>query len=159
MLGHNADRIAAAIRCDGGCRVVHNREYASGRASSVRAGAEALPDDAAAVVVASVDTPLTRATVRALVDAWRGRADPGGIIVPRHAGRNGHPSLFDGALLPELRAVREESQGLRAVRRAHADTTTFLDADDPLVTLNLNTPEAYAAAHRAHASDGTARSG
>jgi CTP:molybdopterin cytidylyltransferase MocA len=143
VLGHEADRIAAAVRCDGGCRVVRNRDYASGRASSLRAGAEALPDNAAAVVVASVDTPVRGATVRALIEVWKGRPGPDAIIVPRHAGRNGHPSLFDGALLTELRAVREESQGLRAVRRAHADATTFLDIDDPLVTLNLNTPEAY----------------
>ena len=158
VLGHDAERIAAAIRC-GGCPVVHNREYASGRASSLRAGADALPDDAAAVVVASVDTPLRSATVGALIEAWRDRADPGAIIVPRHAGRNGHPSLFGGSLLPELRAVREESQGLRAVRRAHADATAFLDVDDPLVTLNLNTPQAYESARRAYAPDGTASSG
>ena len=90
-------------------------------------------------MVASVDTPLSRATVRALIDAWRALPGPGAIVVPRHGGRNGHPGLFDGALLPELRAVQEESQGLRAVRRAHTKTTTFLDVDDPLVTLNLNT--------------------
>ena len=45
--------------------------------------------------------------------------------------------------------MQEASQGLRAVRRAHTKATTFLDVDDPLVTLNLNTPEAYAAARRA----------
>ena len=159
VLGHEEERIAAGLRCDGGCRVVHNREYASGRASSLRAGADALPDDASAVVIASVDTPLRSATVGALIEAWRGRADPGAIIVPRHAGRNGHPSLFGGSLLPELRAVWEESQGLQAVRRAHTASTAFLDVDDALVTLNLNTPEAYAAARRAYAPDGTASSG
>ena len=159
VLGHEADSIAAAIRCDGVCRVVRNREYASGRASSLRAGAAALPGDVAAIVVASVDTPLSRATVRALIDAWRALPGPGAIVVPRHGGRNGHPGLFDGALLPELRAVQEESEGLRAVRRAHTKTTTFLDVDDPLVTLNLNTPEAYAAARRAHAPNDAAAGG
>ncbi len=159
VLGHEAERIAAGIRCVGGCRVVRNREYASGRASSLRAGAGALPGDAVAVVVASVDTPLRGATVRALIAAWRGRPDPGAIVVPRHAGRNGHPGLFGGPLLAELRAVREESQGLRAVRRAHAAATTFLDVDDPLVTLNLNTPEAYESARRDYAPDSAARGG
>ena len=90
------------------------------------------------------------ATGSALIDAWRALPGPGAIVVPRHGGRNGHPSLFDGALLPELRAVQEASQGLRAVRRAHTKTTTFLDVDDPLVTLNLNTPEAYESAKVRH---------
>ena len=123
-----ADRIAATIRCDGGCQVVRNREYASGRASSLRAGAAALPGDAAAIVVASVDTPVSRATVRALIDAWRALPGPGAIVVPRHGGRNGHPSLFDGALLPELRAVQERRRGCgrsvaRTPRPRHSSTS------------------------------------
>ena len=146
VLGHEAPTIEAAIDCRGPCRIVLNSRYMSGRASSLRAGAATLPDDTGAVIVASVDGPCSTSTVRALIDAWRAGPTPGSIIVPRHEGRNGHPALFDGSLLAEIRAVEERSQGLRAVRRAHVATTTFLDVDDPLVTLNLNTPEDYAAA-------------
>ena len=168
VLGHAATEITAALRCRGACRTLVNDAYTSGRASSMRAGARAIPDDAAAIIVASVDTPLQAATVRALLAAWRlpsaqsPSAQPAptppaptrpAIVVPRFQTRNGHPTLFDGRLLEALRGVQEASQGLRALRRAHAAATHFLDLDDPLVALNLNTPQAYRAARAAFGRD------
>lgn len=144
VLGHEAERIERALHCAAPCRLVRNAHYRTGRASSVRAGAAILPDETAAVVVASVDGPCSAATVEALIQAWRD--GDAAIVVPRLAGKNGHPALFDGALLPELRAVQEASQGLRAVRRAHSRETRFLDLNDPLIGLNLNTAADYAAA-------------
>ena len=72
VLGADADAIRAQIRCDGRCRMVMNEEHAQGRASSVRRGAEAVTDDAAVVVVASVDQPL-----RAIDGATAGRGAEG----------------------------------------------------------------------------------
>ncbi len=144
VLGHEAQRIKESVCCPEPCRLLLNAQYMAGRASSVRAGAATLPDDAAAVVIASVDTPCRATTVRTLIQAWR--AGDAAIVVPRREGRNGHPAVFDGALLPELRAVEERHEGLRAVRRAHVQATQFLGMDDPLVGLDLNTPEDYEAA-------------
>lgn len=144
VVGARAQQVRARLRRGSRCRVVENAAYRSGRASSVRVGARALPDAVDAVVVASVDGPLTATTVRALMDE---RAHGGAaIVVPRHEGRNGHPALFGGELLGELREVTEAGEGLRTLRRAHADATTFLDVDDPRVLLNLNTPDEYASA-------------
>ncbi|MEE9277682.1 MAG: nucleotidyltransferase family protein [Dehalococcoidia bacterium] len=144
VLGHEAQRVRARIRCEEPCRSVENAGYGSGRASSVRVGALALADDVGAVVIVSVDQPCGEETVRELMGAWRGGTSS--IVVARHEGKNGHPALFDGALLPELRTVQEESEGLRAVRASHRERTDFVDVDDALVTLNLNTMEAYEAA-------------
>jgi CTP:molybdopterin cytidylyltransferase MocA len=54
--------------------------------------------------------------------------------------------VFAGSLLLELRAVTEETEGLRAVRRRHADETVEIAVDDPRALLDINTPEAYAQA-------------
>ena len=144
VLGHESQRIEGALRCTDPCRTVLNGQYQTGRASSVRTGAATLPDSATAIVIASVDTPCRAATVRAMILAWHeGSAS---IVVPRREGQNGHPTLFDGALLAELSEVEERDGGLRAIRRAHTESTQFLDLDDPLVGLNLNTPGAYQAA-------------
>jgi CTP:molybdopterin cytidylyltransferase MocA len=150
VLGHDARRIAEAISCEGACRVVINEGYQEGRASSVRVGAEAVPDGAEAVVVASVDQPCRAGTVRALIESYR--AAGGAIVVPRYEGRNGHPALFASELIGDLRAVAEASEGLRAVRRREAAGTRFLDIDDAWVRLDLNTPEDYAAASEARAA-------
>ena len=152
VLGHKALQIEGALPRPDACQIVINTQHMSGRASSVRAGASVLADDLGAVVLSSVDTPCSAGTVRSLIDAWRTDSAAGTIVVPRYEGGNGHPALFDGSLLADLRAVEERSEGLRAVRRAHAETTRFLDVDDPLVALNLNTPEAYEAARAAAGS-------
>lgn len=144
VVGHERKRVEEAIRCEGSCRVVVNEGYREGRASSVRVGAEALPEVVEAVVVASVDQPCRWATVRALIDSYR--SEGGAIVVPRYEGRNGHPALFAGGLLGDLRAVAEASEGLRAVRGREASSTRFLDVADAWVRLDLNTPEDYASA-------------
>jgi CTP:molybdopterin cytidylyltransferase MocA len=144
VLGAQAHQIRARTPCDPPCRLVENASFRSGRASSVRVGARLLPDDTRAVVVASVDSPVAASTVAALIESWR--EAPTSIVVPRFEGRNGHPTLFDGALLAELRTVQESSLGLKAVRAAHRTETRFVEVDDALSSLNLNTPEDYAEA-------------
>ena len=149
VLGHEAERLRAGLECRPPCRIVVNGAYQEGRASSVRTGMAAAPDGARAVVVASVDQPCRATTVRALISAQSERGAP--IAVPERNGQRGHPAVFAGALLPELRRVQEQTQGLKAVRRAHADETIFVASDDPWVTLDLNTREDYAAARTAEA--------
>ncbi len=144
VLGARAHQLRARIKCVPPCRVIENAAYRSGRASSIRTGARRLPSDVGAVVVASVDSPLSADTLSTLVASWR--EEPTAIVVPRFEGRNGHPALFSGELLDELRAVQESTLGLKAVREAHRDGTRFLDVDDALTTQNLNTPEDYAEA-------------
>jgi molybdenum cofactor cytidylyltransferase len=148
VLGARAHQIRARTQCDAPCRIVENAAYRSGRASSLRIGARALADDVEAVLIASVDGPSALATTAAVIEAWRENA--ASIVVPRFEGRNGHPALFDGALLGELRELQESTLGLKAVRTAHADATQFVDCDDPWVVLNMNTPEEYEQARAAH---------
>ena len=151
VLGAEAHNLRARLREAPPCVVVENAAYRSGRASSLRVGASLVPDDAGAVLVASVDQPCRASTVEALIAAWR--TSEALIVVPRHDGRNGHPVLIDSALRAELGAVQEASEGLRAVRAAHREATRFVDVDDPRVTLNLNTPAAYEAARATLAPD------
>jgi CTP:molybdopterin cytidylyltransferase MocA len=75
-----------------------------------------------------------RSIVKAHVDAGAR------ISAPTHAGRRGHPLLFARALVPELRAISEETMGVRAVVRRHAAAINGVAVDDPIVLLDLNTP-------------------
>ena len=97
------------------------------------------------MVVVSVDQP-TDASVVAKLESELARSLDAQIAVPRHDGRNGHPPIFRSPLLPELRSATEPGQGLRELRRRHAERTIFVEMDNPIVTLNLNTPDAYRSA-------------
>ncbi|MCY3568749.1 MAG: nucleotidyltransferase family protein [Chloroflexi bacterium] len=123
-------------------QIASNRQWRSGRASSIRAGARAVPSTVDAVVVSSVDQPTKPNVITRLIEALQSEPTAR-IAVPRHDGRNGHPPLLDASLLPELQSVTERHKGLRQVRKRHAEHTIFVDVDDAIVTLNLNTPEAY----------------
>ena len=142
VLGAHAGRVRTAIPSRADVTVTTNRQWQSGRASSIRAGARAVPPAAGSVAVVSVDQP-TSARVIARLATELEASEYALIAVPRHDGRNGHPPMFRAELLSQLQNVTEEQEGLRQVRRRHADRTIFLEMNDPLVTLNLNTPEAY----------------
>ena len=140
VLGARAGAVRRAL--PRGARWTINGAWRQGRAGSIRAGARAVPRHAERVVVASVDQPCSASAVRALVEAL-GANREARIAVPRHGGRNGHPPVFDAALLPELRRASERGEGLREVRRRWRERTIFVEVEDAGVLLNLNTAEDY----------------
>jgi len=145
VLGAHASRVRQTLPARSDVQVNMNRHWHEGRASSIRTGARAVPPTIDAVVVASVDQPTTPAVIQQLSAGLETNRDAL-IAVPRHNGRNGHPPIFRAELLAELQHVTERHEGLRQVRQHHADRTIFVEMEQPIVTLNLNTPEAY---HRA----------
>lgn len=119
-------------------RTVVNPAPDTGRSTSIRLGASALPADVEAIFIQSVDQPVPSPILLALFTA---RAE---VAVPTFGGRRGHPVCFDGRLLGELRLVSEKDEGLRAVVRRHR--VTEVAVDDEAVLWNLNDPKAYTAA-------------
>jgi molybdenum cofactor cytidylyltransferase len=151
VVGHRADEVAPHAAA-AGARVVFNAAYRSGRASSIRTGAAALADDTRALITLSVDQPREAALIRRVLDAHLNGAAL--ITTPAHGGRRGHPVVFAGSLLPELRAVTEEREGLRAVVRRHGERRQIVPVDDPAIHIEFNTPDEYQAALAADALRG-----
>jgi CTP:molybdopterin cytidylyltransferase MocA len=130
-----------------GVRVTLNPDPATGRSASIRLGSHELPDEIDAVVVQSVDQPCDASVLTCLfAQRQRSNAD---VAVPVYKGRRGHPVCLAGRLIPELRAVDEEAEGLRSVVRRHADRLIEVRVDNESVVWNLNDPAAYTAARAA----------
>ena len=146
VLGHLADRLRQVFTGPEPVRIVENPRYREGRTTSITAGLRALPDDVAGVLIVSVDQPRSGALLSGLREAWL--ASRPAIAVPSLDGNAGHPPLFDASLLPELRAITEEGQGLREVVSRHRAGRVLVPVDDPLTLTNLNTREQYEAALR-----------
>ena len=123
---------------------VVNDEPETGRSASIRLGATSVADDVEAILVQSVDQPVTVEVLVGVFEAVEGGAE---IAIPTYAGRRGHPVCFTGRLLAELRNVTEQDQGLRAVVRRHSVTEVPVHTES--VVWNLNDPAAYAAARAA----------
>ena len=65
------------------------------------------------------------------------------ITSPRYQGRGGHPLVFSALLRSELETITEEHKGIRALFRTHPNDIAEVPIDDPIVCLDLNTPEEY----------------
>ncbi len=124
-----------------GVRCTVNAAPSQGMLSSVLAGLSALgtPDP---LLVCPADLPALRAsTVAALLAAYRRK---GGIVVPRHGRRRGHPLLIAPswqARIPELAA---HEGGLRRILELAAGAVHELPVDDPGSIRDVDTPEDYA---------------
>jgi molybdenum cofactor cytidylyltransferase len=124
-------------------KTAFNPDPETGRSASIRLGAAALGEDLAAIIVQSVDQPVSAAVLAALFEAVTPSVE---VAVPSYLGRRGHPVCLAGRLVTELRAVSEETEGLRAVVRAHAGHVVEVAVEDESVVWNLNDPAAYEAA-------------
>ena len=76
----------------------------------------------------------------------RHHAHANAITIPEFGGKGGHPIIMDSRLLPDLKAIDEETQGIKAVVRRYSEGVERVDLDEPEVLLDLNTREQYQAA-------------
>lgn len=127
ILGHEADRVAAALD-PVAIETVLNNEYEAGQATSVRRGvAWARRRDADAVLFALGDMPwVAPTTYRALVDNWR--ASDADIVVPTHEGDRGNPAVFGARYFDALAAVEGDTGGRALMAREPVERVAV---DDP----------------------------
>ena len=145
VLGHDAERIRPVVE-QAGAEVLINELYKRGRASSLRAGARAVADDTRTIVMLDVDQPRPRRVIQRLIENHVRASNL--ITVPTFEGKRGHPTVVDGWLLPELRRVRERTDGLRGFLEQHETDVVELPFDSEVVLVGMNTPQEYEALKR-----------
>lgn len=126
-----------------GTGVVRNPAPGRGQLSSLLTGLEAIERPGLeALLVTLVDVPFCEpSTVRAVIEAWRGRGRR--IVRPAYGARHGHPVLFDRSLFAALRAAPLE-EGAKHVIRANADHVENVPVEDEGCLVDVDTPEDYA---------------
>jgi len=141
VLGYNADAMREAIAYLGVDTVV-NPDYARGQLSSLQTAIRALHDEAVeAILVHLVDHPFIESeVVNRMIGAFRAQAKL--IVVPRFAGRRGHPVLFSSKLFPEFLAASLET-GAKPVVRGHPEETLELETGEEGILIDIDTPEEY----------------
>ena len=141
VLGHDPEAIVPHVRRSNAVRVVVNADYAQGKTTSIKRGLREVPPDAAGVLLLAVDQPRPPELLARLVEE---HVTSGALITnPTYQGRGGHPLLFHRALIPELESISEETEGVRAVMRAHQADVRAVAVGTPAARFDLNTPEDY----------------
>jgi molybdenum cofactor cytidylyltransferase len=148
--GKNNAALAPIVYANGAALVV-NPEPERGQFSSLRVGLqEVLNRGRDAAMVTLVDRPPPqRETLETLQAAFdRPATTPGThrkwAVIPEYQGKHGHPILLAREMLTAFLSAPETSNA-REVEHAHPNEIQYVAVDDPLVALNVDTPEQYAA--------------
>ena len=157
VLGHRADDLRPLLEGKDGVSWTLNPDYLQGKTTSIKVGLSALPsslplegegkgggEGVQEILLLNVDQPRSADDVARILDAHR--SGDNAVTVPEYRGKGGHPIVLSAALLPELREIGEESQGIKAVVRRHPESVQRIPMDNPEILLDLNTPEQYRAA-------------
>lgn len=130
---------AAPVPVPPPARAVPNPDWATGMASSLRAGLAALAgQDVRAAVVALADQPLVGPeAVQRLVAAWRGGV---AAAVATYDGRPRNPVLLDRSVWAEVAAAAHGDEGARPWLRAHPADVAAVPCDDTGSPYDIDTP-------------------
>jgi molybdenum cofactor cytidylyltransferase len=136
VTGHEPERITKIASIATRTRVVHNPAFRTGKVSSIHAGLAATSEGCRAILLLAVDQPRAASVIRELVESHDTRDAL--ITVPAYQGRRGHPVIFSSTLRRELAAVREETQGIRALLERYAGDVSTVEFHDPAVLWDVN---------------------
>lgn len=146
VVGKNEAALAPIVYANGAALVI-NPEPERGQFSSLRVGLqEVLNRGRDAAMVTLVDRPPVRPeTLETLGAAFeRATAHRKWAAIPEYQGKHGHPILLGREMLTAFLAAPETSNA-QEVEHAHQGEIEYVAVDDPLVALNVDTPEQYAA--------------
>ncbi len=121
---------------------VHNPDFASGLAGSLRAGILALPESTNAALICLGDMPLVEPMVlNRLIEAYNQNYGQT-IFVPTAQGRRGNPVLWDRCHFAAMAGLTGD-QGARPLLEHHAGAITEISFDDLSVITDFDTPESF----------------
>jgi len=146
VAGKNEIALAPIVYANGASLVV-NPDPARGQFSSLRVGLHGVLNrgrDAAMVTL--VDRPPVRMETIATLEAAFELATTHRkwAVIPEYQGKHGHPILA-GREMIEAFLKAPETSNARDVEHAHQNEIEYIPVNDPLVALNVDTPEQYAA--------------
>jgi molybdenum cofactor cytidylyltransferase len=151
VAGRNESTIASLVYSTN-ASLVRNSEPERGQFSSLQVGLqEVLGRGRDAAMVTHVDRPPAEAaTLGALREKFLELPEEKWAVVPEYQGKHGHPILI-GRRMIEVFLKAPATAIARELEHQHQHHIEYLPVDDPRVTLNVNTPEEYAAVTRSYA--------
>jgi molybdenum cofactor cytidylyltransferase len=148
VAGRNETAVAPVVYANG-ASLVSNPEPDRGQFSSLQIGLQqVLNDGRDAAMVTLVDRPPVKVeTLRVLCSAFTEAASGVWAVVPEYQGKHGHPFLVAREMI-EAFLKAPSGANARDIEHQNLQHVAYVAVDDPLVTLNVDTPEEYAALSR-----------
>jgi molybdenum cofactor cytidylyltransferase len=149
VVGKNENMLAPVIYADG-ASLIANPDPSRGQFSSLQIGLqEILNHGRDAAMVTLVDRPPVGAsTIKKLHQAFEAADSNTWAIVPEFSGKHGHPYLIGREMMEAFLRAPATAMA-REIEHEHQTHIQYISVDDPLVALNINTPEEYEALAKA----------
>lgn len=145
VTGHREAEVRRAI-ANRPVDIVHNAEYKSGMATSIKSGVRFASEKADACIISLVDQPRIDSPVMdCLIQAYKDGASDRSrslIVIPTYGDKTGHPILVDLVLREEILAMDSES-GLRQVVLAHSGAIKRVPVSSMSILEDCDIPEDY----------------
>ena len=142
VTGHERERVEAAL-AGLPVKLVHNREFADGLATSVRTGIATVPAEADGAVICLGDMPQVDA---ALIDRLIAAFDPeqGALgVVPTIDGKRGNPVLWSRRFFPDLMSIEGDIGARRLIGR-YGEAVIEVPVTGKAALVDIDTQEALA---------------
>jgi molybdenum cofactor cytidylyltransferase len=145
VVGKNEDNLTPVIYANG-ASLVQNPDPDRGQFSSLQLGLrEVLNHGRDAAMVTLVDRPpASAATLKTLCSAFIEAASNVWAVVPEYDGKHGHPFLVAREMI-EAFLKAPPTATARDIEHQNLQHVAYVVVDDPLVTMNVDMPEQYAA--------------
>ncbi len=127
-----ADRLSGA-----GATVIECANAEEGMGASLAAGVSA-SGNVGGWIIALADMPYIR--TQTIVEIAASLAAGAAIVAPVYRGERGHPVGLSSHFRAQLQALRGD-EGARSVLRLNQGSVTLIDADDPGVCQDIDTPD------------------
>lgn len=144
VTGAHHDEIRHVVSDMPDVEIINNANWVSGKTTSIKAGLSALSDGCATIILLAVDQPRPAWVVERALKSHLQSGCP--VTSPRYSGHGGHPLLFDISIRDQLINISEQREGVREVMKRHEDEMNRAYFDNPVIRLDLNTPDDYKAA-------------
>ncbi|HEY0251012.1 MAG TPA: NTP transferase domain-containing protein, partial [Kofleriaceae bacterium] len=150
VTGNAADEVRAAVAdlphgpSESPVMFVHNPDYATGMASSLRAGVKAV-DGARGAMICLGDMPkLTSAHLDAMIHAFTAADDDRAIVVPTFERKRGNPVVWGREHFAAIDALTGDV-GARSLLERNLADVRMVALDDEAILVDVDTPAALAA--------------
>jgi molybdenum cofactor cytidylyltransferase len=145
VVGKNEDNLAPVAYANG-ASLVRNPDPDRGQFSSLQVGLqEVLNEGRDAAMVTLVDRPPARAvTLQTLCSTFADAGNDVWAVVPEYNGKHGHPFLVAREMIGAFLNA-PPSANARDIEHQNLPHISYVVVDDPLVAINVDTPQEYAA--------------
>ena len=135
VLGYQREIIEKLIDKNEKIKIIFNKDFESGMASSIKTGLENLSEKSKAFFICLGDMPMVSHNIYNQLIKSKNNKE---IIVPTYKGQQGNPVLFDKSMKEKIINISGDA-GAKKILELNKDKILNLEINDQSITKSFNT--------------------